>query len=356
MKTVAIYALCITILLSLCGCAAGGAEVTGAPAVVPGDIVIDAVGVELAVPGTDDTTIASVYAVSVPFIVALELSDRVVAVNYKSQFWADNVEGLREAGSVGRGIVDIELLAEYDPDVLVHRSNDPRTMDAVGALGIPVMSIRAENYEEIIGTLDLMGRYFHAETRAEEVKAWMDGKVDTLLINTENIPAEKRLTAIVMGGELGVVAGGDMLQSWMLETAGAHSLTRNIAGSGDPDAGIPTAWTNIGVESVFEMNPDVIFCTSSTVLDYTVEEILTSPAWSEVTAVKTGRVELIPAKWDSWDIPGISCVLGAMWMQNRMYPEYLPNGALEAEIEDYYNFMFGRTFDEDYLGYDLGAS
>jgi len=355
MKTVVLYILCIAILLSLCGCAAGGAEVTGAPAGIPANYVVDAVGVELAIPESDDTSIASVYAVAVPFIVALELADRVVAVNYKSQFWADNVEGLREAGSVGRGIVDIELLAEYDPDVLVHRSNDPRTMDAVAALGIPVMSIRAENYEEIISTLDLMGRYFHVEPRAEEVKGWMDGKFDKISKNVENIPDEIRFSAVVMGGELGVVAGGDMLQSWMLEKAGAHSLTRDIAGSGDPDGGIPTAWTNIGVESLFEMNPDVIFCTSSTVLDYTVEEILTSSAWSEVEAVKTGRVELIPAKWDSWDIPGISCVLGAMWMQNRMYPEYLPNVELEAEIDDYYTFMFGRIFDKDYLGYDLGA-
>ena len=144
-----------------------------------------------------------------------------------------------------------------------------------------------------------------------------------------------------------------MLQSWMLERAGAVSPARDLERAGNPDAGIPTAWSNIGVESIFEMNPDMIFCTSSTVLDYTVDEIYGSPSWSEVEAVKAGRVALIPAKWDSWDLPGINCALGTMWMLYRMYPEYFSREELEAEINDYYLFIFGRTFDSGYLGYDL---
>jgi len=343
-------------ILVLCGCASGKEENSSTPARGTDNTVIDASGVELYIPETGDTSIASVYAVAVPFFVALELSDRVIAVNYKSQFWADSVEGLAKAGTVGRGIVDLELLAEYAPDVLVHRSNDWRTIEAVSELGIPVMSIRAENFDEIIGTLDLMGRYFYAETRAEEVKGWMNGKFDKIGKIVQDIPADKRFTAIVMGGELGIVAGGDMLQSWMLEQAGAVSPARDITESGSLDASIPTAWSNIGAEKIFEMNPDVIFCTSSTVLDYSVEEILQSPAWSEVEAVKTGRVALIPAKWDSWDLPGINCALGTMWMLNRMYPECFSREELEEEIDDYYTFMFGRTFDSEYLGYELNVS
>lgn len=340
--------------VSLCACAkAGAAENSGDSGKRSENTVIDASGAELSIPENGDITIASAYAVAVPFIVALDLSDQVVAINYKSKFWADNVEGLAKAGSVGRGVVDLELLAEYHPDVLIHRSNDPRALEAAGELGIPVMSIRAENIEEIMKTLDMMGQYFHTEARAEDVKGWMNGKFDKVGGITRNIPEEDRCTAIVMGSEPGVVAGGDMLQSWMLEQAGAHSITHDI--KGNINEGIPTAWSNIGVESIFDMNPDVIFCTSSTVLDYTAEELLNSPAWSEVEAVKTGRVMLIPAKLDSWDIPGISCALGTMWMLHQLYPEYFSAEELQTEIDEYYSFMFGRTFDGDYVGYDLSA-
>ena len=73
---------------------------------------------------------ASVYAVAVPFIVALGLSDRTVAVNPKTKFWTNADEALSKK-SGGRGVVDLEKLAEYNPTVLIHRSNDPDTVAAV---------------------------------------------------------------------------------------------------------------------------------------------------------------------------------------------------------------------------------
>ncbi len=37
---------------------------------------------------------------------------------------------------MGRGVVDMEKLASYAPTALVHRSNDPKTVEAVEKLGI----------------------------------------------------------------------------------------------------------------------------------------------------------------------------------------------------------------------------
>jgi len=352
-KKVTAYFICCVLSLALCGCAAAPEKDIGVPLSDAENTVIDAAGTELNIPESGDISIASVYAVTVPFIVALELSDQVTAINYKSKFWADSVEGLARAGTVGRGIVDLELLAEYSPDVLIHRTNDPNAAQAANDLGIPVMCIRAENIDEIAGTLDLMGRYFHTEPRAEEVKDWLDDKFLKIAQIVRNIPEAERLTAIVMGGEPGVVAGGDMLQSWMLEQAGAISLTAGIENTGSMNENIPAAWTNIGTEQIFEMNPEAIICTGSTVLNYTEEEILESPAWSGLEAVKTGRVMTIPAKQDAWDLPGINCALGTMWMLHKLYPEYFSSEELQTEIDDYYIFMFGRTFDSDYLGYIL---
>jgi hypothetical protein len=36
-----------------------------------------------------------------------------------------------------------------------------------------------------------------------------------------------------------------------------------------------------------------------------------------------------------------------------MYPAYFSQEQLEREVAEYYEFMFGRTFEESYLGYDL---
>ncbi|MCL2539733.1 MAG: ABC transporter substrate-binding protein, partial [Oscillospiraceae bacterium] len=344
MKKIAVLILCAVVLLQLIGCSNSEESKTDSSPQSPAanvpvqdierETVTDASGTELEIPETDDIKIASAYAVAVPFIVALGLSDNVVAINYKSKFWADNADGLAKAGSVGRGIVDLEALASYLPDVLIHRTNDPKTSQAAEELGVTVMSIRAEDIDEIMSTLDLIGRFCGVQERAEEVKNWMNDGFDRVAKIVDGIPEDERPTAVVMGGELGVVAGGDMLQSWMLEHSGAVSLTAEIEG-GMLDGNLVSAWANIGMERLFAMNPDVIFCTSSTVLDYSAKEILEDPAFSGINAVLRGRVFQIPAKLDAWDLPGVNCVIGTMWMLHMLYPELLTADELQAEIDGY---------------------
>lgn len=340
-KAVSIF-LALSLSVSLFGC---GAKLVP-PDVSSDNTVTDGSGAVLGIPENNtETAIASVYAVSVPFIVALGLSDRVKAINVKSKFWTDNVEGLKKAGTVGRGVVDLEALAELAPVVLIHRSNDPETVEAVSALDINVLCITVENLDDIKSTLNMMGQYFGVYDRAEEVCAWMDEKfafIDTIV---ETIPENERVSALVMGGELGRIAGGDMLQSWMIEKAGGVCVSDDVEADHN--------WTDVGIETVFEWNPDFLFCTGSTALEYSVDGLFEDSSWSAVSAVKSGRVYRIPATYDAWDMPGISCVIGTMYMLRQMYPDYFSAEELQTQIDEYYSFMFGKTFSPDYLGYDL---
>ncbi|MDR1605148.1 MAG: ABC transporter substrate-binding protein [Gracilibacteraceae bacterium] len=339
-------ALLPVLLLALCTAFSGCVINTSPSEVTAENTVTDGSGAVLAIPeNREELTIASVYAVAAPFFVALDLSDRVVAVNVKSIFWTDAVKPLAQAGTMGRGAVDLEALAGLDPDVLVHRSNDKTTVEAVqGKLGIPVFCITVESVADIKETLRTMGLYFGAEERAREVADWLDGKFDLIGEIVAQIPREQRVTALVLGGEPGRVAGGDMLQSWMIGQAGGICLAAAVADNRN--------WTNVGVETVFEWNPDMLFLTSSTVLDYTADTLRADPTWSGMSAVQSGSIHQIPAKIDSWDMPGISCALGTMYMLHKMYPDFFSAGQLEREIDEYYTFLFGKTFERDYLGYN----
>lgn len=342
MKKAISLLLALALALALCGCATG----SGSAASSGKNTVTDASGAVLAIPENNtETTIASVYAVSVPFIVALGLSGRVKAINVKSKFWTENVDALGKAGSVGRGVVDLEALAKLSPVVLMHRSNDPKTVEAVSALGIDVLCIKAENLDDIKSTLTLMGKYFGVSDRADVVNQWMDTKFAYIDSIVKTIPEDKRVTALTMGGELGRVAGGDMLQSWMIKKAGGKCVADGV--------GKDHNWFDVGVETIFEWNPDFLFCTGSTALDYSVDGLYEDSSWSSVNAVKNGCVYRIPATYDAWDMPGISCVIGTMYMLHEMYPDYFSAEELQTQIDDYYTFMFGRTFDAAYLGYDL---
>lgn len=341
-KRILALILCVMLVFSAAAC--GGKNEEGSNGT--GEYIIDGSGAQLEIQkNREELTIASVYAVTVPFLQALKLTDRVVAVNCKTSFIKHSDEYLEKAGTVGRGVVDMEALAKYAPDVLVHRSNDDDTLEAVTAIGVTLFCIKAESMEDVYNTLEILGKYFGAEDRAKEVIAWMDAKFDMIDSIVATIPEEERVTALLMGGELGRIASGDMLQSWMIEKAGGICTASGIENN--------FSWTNIGVESVFAMDPEFIFCTSSTALDYTPEEILSDPAWSAVKAVKDENIYIVPAKLDSWDMPGISAALGTMWMLHMMYPDYFSLDQLKAEIDDYYTFLFEQTYDEETLGYTL---
>lgn len=334
--------LVLALCFSLCAC---GQSDTNDPQTAGEGQIVDGAGRVLDIPSKpEEATIASVYAVSVPLITALGLNDRVLAINTKSKFWTDADEDLAKAGTIGRGVVDLEKLAAYAPTVLIHRSNDPKTVEAVEKLGINVLCVTVENMDDIRTTLTMLGKYFGVEERAEEVIEWIDSKFALIDSIVETIPENERVTALLMGGELGRVAGNDMLQSWMIEKAGGICVA---------DTGKDHNWIDVGVETVFSWNPEYLFCTSSTGLDYSVEDILEDSAWSAVTAVKNGNVTVIPSKLDSWDMPGISSFLGTMYMLHTMYPDYFSAEQLQEQIDDYYSFMFGRTFDSEYLGYTM---
>jgi ABC-type Fe3+-hydroxamate transport system substrate-binding protein len=291
-----------------------------------------------------DAEIASSYAVAVPFIAALRLSDQVVAINCKSNFWTDNIPALGEAGTVGRGNVDFEALAKSGATVLIHRKNDTKTVASVENLGIEVVEIYAEDISDIKSTLSELGRLFGREERASEVNTWIDDKFELIAGVVGEIPADERKTALVMGSELGRIAGSDMLQAVMVEKAGG------IYTSQEADKG---KWLTVGAEKIFTQNPDVIFCTSSTPLDYSPTGLTEDSAWGTLPAIDNGNVYQIPAKIDSWDLPGVSCAIGTMYMLHSMYPERFSAESLQREIDEYYMLMFGRTFDSEYLGYDI---
>ena len=342
MKKLISLLLVLALALSLVAC--GASEPTEPTA---GDNqVLDGAGRILDIPSEPEkATIASVYAVSVPFIEALGLGDRVLAINVKSNFWKEADPALGKAGTVGRGAVDLEALASFNPTVLIHRSNDNETVEAVQRINIPVLCITVEDMDDITETLTMMGRYFGAEDRAAEVIQWMDGKFQMIDSIVAKIPEGERKTVLVLGGESGRIAADDMLQAWMAEKAGGKYVAENTANNRN--------WVNVGVEQIFTWNPQFIFATSSTPLDYSIDELMADDAWSAVEAVKSAQFHQIPAKLDSWDIPGVSCVIGTMYMLHKMYPEHFTQTQLEQEVAEYYEFMFGKTFESSYLGYDL---
>lgn len=305
-------------------------------------LITDMLGREVRIPEQIET-VAVIYGVATNFLLPLGVADRLVAINASWGIISVVAPELADLDTVGQGAVDLEKLAQLNPDVFIHRANDIRTIDAVTALGIPVIAIQPETTEQILETLLLLGDVFGVGSRARELVDYYNSKTLFAQELVSAVPENERKTAVMMGSELGKVAGGDMLQSAMIETAGGVSAARDIHTG--------QTWPVVGTETIFDWNPDFIFCTNSKTSDYTPEELLRDPVWSGMRAVQTGHVYKMPSAVDSWEFPGLATCLGFLWMLSRMYPQLYPEADFLAEVDAYYELAYGMTFDREFLGY-----
>ena len=340
--------LAYLLLFTMTGC--GGSD-GGADSAQPGTVlsqneeeitVVDQAGREVTVPKEIDS-IALSYRVAIRFLLNLGQGDKIKGIGKSEPFLEKLQPSLADCVSVGQGVADIEAVAELDPDVFFHKASDVETLEALDKIGVPAVGIEIETPEQITVALDLMGKVCGAEEKAQELIEYYNAQLDDIDKRTEALKETDKKTAIVMGTSIGKVADGSMLQGEMLRRAGAINCADKLQAT--------ELWPTAGTEQIFEWNPDYIFITGSESAVYDAEDILKDATWSEINAVKSGNVYVMPAAEDSWEFPGIVSVLGIDYMLHTMYPELLSDAELEQKVDELYELSYGRTFGRDELGY-----
>lgn len=302
--------------------------------------IVDQAGREVTV-GKYPNSIALCYRVVVRFLLSLDLGDRITGMGKNEQFFEDIQPSLKDCADVGQGVADIEALAELKPDLFIHKSTDVETLEAVEKIGIPALGINVETPDDMMTALKIIGAVCDKSEKAEMLIEYYDKELDSIDELTKNIT--ERSTAVVMGSSIGKVADGSMLQGAMIEYAGGINCAADI------DAG--EIWPTAGTEQIFLWDPEYIFISNSQGATYTVDDILSDSAWSEIKAVKNKNVYLMPAEMDSWEFPGVVSLLGIEYMMNKMYPDIISEAELENKVDELYTLMYGKKLGREYLGY-----
>lgn len=304
--------------------------------------IIDQAGREVTVV-RDPESIALCYRVVIRFLINLGKGDRITGIGKSEAFLEEVQPSLKDCADVGKGVADIEALAELKPDLFIHKASDTETLEAVQKIGIPAIGIDVETPEEMVTALDLLGKVCGAEDKAQELIDYYQTSIERSRKLADSISDEDRVTAIVMGSSIGKVADGSMLQGKMLETAGAVNCAADLKAT--------ELWPTAGTEQIFSWDPDYIFITGSEGSVYTAEDIYNDPAWSELKAIKNKHVLTIPSERDSWEFPGVISSLGIDYMMSVMYPDLMSESALETSVESFYELAYGRKYSRDELGY-----
>lgn len=302
--------------------------------------IVDQAGREVTV-GKEIDSIALCYRVVIRFLLSLDQGDKITGIGKTEDFLEELQPSLKECADVGKGVADIEALAELKPDLFFHKASDVETLEAVEEIGIPAVGIEIETPEDMLTALDLMGKVCGAEEKADALRKYYNDRLGSIAEMTSVIDNKK--SAVIMGSSIGKVADGTMLQGEMIERAGGINCAAELEAT--------ELWPSAGAEQIFAWNPEYIFITNSESASYTVDDILKDPAWSEIEAVKNRHVYVMPAEKDSWEFPGIVSVLGIEYMIRVMYPQLLSDDEFEADVDELYELSYGRTFDRSELGY-----
>lgn len=229
-----------------------------------------------------------------------------------------------------------EIMALGTELVFAYQSTDPKEIEQLTSVGIPVIVLKGETLEDSYEALRIMGQALECPGKAEEYIQACQGIVDMVQERIKDVPEEDYPKVFFAGPKnIFTAAGGDMLQNTMIKLAGGINVAEETIGN----------WAQISPEQLMEWNPEVIFL-GSTTGEYEEGDVFSNQALQSITAVKNKRVYPFPSNIGWWDFPAPHCVLGIQWMATKLYPDKFKDVDMTEVADDFYQRFVGKSFTE----------
>ncbi len=169
---------------------------------------------------------------------------------------------------------DLEMIIALEPDVVIATTFSEENIQKLKDVGIPVIVLKEETtLDGVYVMLTDMGLILNRNQEAASCINDMKQTITDVQTTVEGL--DKPTVYYVVGyGEYGdYTAGGDTFTGEMLSLAGGDNIAKDISG-----------WS-ITLEEIIEKDPDIII-----ISEYMKDDFVSSPNYSELTAVKNGQV------------------------------------------------------------------
>jgi len=305
----------LILIIGIAACAAEPAP-EGSPNAGMGEtgtrpaITADREGNPITLPDRIDTII-SMGPATTEIIVALGFADKIIAIDA----FSSDIEGLTpDIPQFDMLTPDGERIIALNPDVIFipgmsRQGGTEDPFQVVSNMGICVIYIPSSTsidgiMEDIRFTAAVLGAY----ERAEEIIYDMQREIERIRAIGETITNRKTVYFEISPAPHMVSFGYGTFLDEIINLIGAENVLGDM-----------TSWTSVSEEVILTLNPDVIL-TSVNFLPDPVEDIITRPGWTAITAVSEGRVYVIDA--DSSNRPSHNVVRAMREMALAIYPEY----------------------------------
>ena len=207
---------------------------------------------------------------------------------------------------------------------------------------IPVVAVEdTTNATGYSAPIRFMGALLGEEEQAEAMISFYEGVLATVTERVASIPDDDRVGVYYAEGPKGLTTDPTGSQhSELIELCGG----RNIADCAlTPGIGM----TEVSMEQIIRWDPDVILAGDPKFY----AAVRTDPLWQDITAVKTGRVYLIPRTAFCWfdRPPGINRIIGIPWTAKVLYPDLFADMDLESLVREYHETFIHVPLSDDQI-------
>ncbi|WP_260512793.1 ABC transporter substrate-binding protein [Serratia fonticola] len=241
--------------------------------------------------------------------------------------------------------VNIESLLALHPQVVFVVNYAPADMIAqIEQAGIPVVAISLrrepaaqagkinpvlENEDRVynLGLQDgirLIGKVMGREVQADAMVKDVFQQRALVAKRLQDIPEDQRVRVYMANPDLTTYGSGKYTGLMMQHAGAVNVAAKDIQG-----------FKQVSIEDVLKWNPAVIFVQER--YPDVVQQILTSPQWQPIEAVKHKRVYLMPEYAKAWGYPMPEALaLGELWMAKTLYPQRFTDVDLQRHVDTYY--------------------
>ena len=302
--------------------------------------VIDQLGRSVAIP-RHMTRISALHHFGGKIVYAMRQQDRLVEQSIygrEARFLAGvdpKFAAMPKTQDQTGHIINYESLIALRPQcAFVYASFSRSDIRQLEDAGIKVIAVKGETLEESFAAVRLIAKVLECEDKGEEYIRTCIDLMSLVQDRIKDIPQDKRLRVVFTGPKsIYTVATGEMLQTQMLERAGAINVAASLKGF----------WNDVSPEQIAAWNPDVIFLGSS-LSTYAVDEVLHNSQFQSIAAIRNRRIYAFPSNVGWWDYPAPQCVLGAVWAARTLYPERFKDVDVTKIADEFYLKYLGHSF------------
>jgi iron complex transport system substrate-binding protein len=179
------------------------------------------------------------------------------------------------------------------------------------------------------------------DKKADDFCIYLDNNVRRISSITSEIPVnQKPRVCFISSRSLNFYKHDVLVQTW-IEMGGGI----NVAAEG----GIENAFSDLSIEDVEKWGPDIIIVSSAAQSPIEIKQkILQDPKWSDIKAVKHGKVYISPKGVYTWDFHSTETALQILWIAKTLHPDKFKDLDMAKEVKYFYSkfYCYDLTDDE----------